>query len=212
MIKLKQLILEKTLYHGTITDFIPSIEKYGLIPSVGEFVKTMYDLSDYDVDPDDYFQELIFATDKEQIEKAVTAISFQIGHKLGKDLHDITDEEFIKYGAIVVIQDGDEYFEQRPDKDERYVEYPYAVEPNDYYSEHIIRADYILTGNAMIRFLKRYNVWPRTFSDVSIKNKKEFLIKLAIKKNPQLSKDSILKTINSWDDKKINQTYRKYRS
>ena len=50
MIKLKSLITEKTLYHGTIIDNVCSIKNYGLIPSVGEFVKDAYDLSGYEED------------------------------------------------------------------------------------------------------------------------------------------------------------------
>ena len=36
----QQILSEKTLYHGTIVDNIPSIKQNGLIPTIGAFVKT----------------------------------------------------------------------------------------------------------------------------------------------------------------------------
>lgn len=35
MIRLKELISEKTLYHGTIINNVKNIEKYGLVPTAG---------------------------------------------------------------------------------------------------------------------------------------------------------------------------------
>jgi len=122
MIKLKSLITEKTLYHGTTIDNVGSIKKYGLTPLVGEFVKTAYDMSGYgeDIDPDDYFKELVFATDKKQLDKALTAMTAQIAYKLKKDFHDITDGEIERYGVLVVIKNGDSVMQYKKNDDGTY--------------------------------------------------------------------------------------------
>ena len=95
----KSLLTEKTLYHGTIIDNINSIKKYGLIPSVGEFVRNSYesDVIGCNGDPDYYLKNLVFSTDKQQLDKAINAITAQIAQKLNKGFHDVTDDEFIKY-------------------------------------------------------------------------------------------------------------------
>ena len=210
MIKLKSLLIEKTLYHGTIIDHAKNIEKYGLLPSVGEFVKHAYDMSGYgeDIDPDDYLTDLVFATDKEQLEKAVTAITAQVAYKLKKDFHDVTDEEIIRNGALAIIKDGESVMNFRPEHDDKH-EYPYTVEPRDFYSDDSIGVDYVLTGNKMISILKRYKAWPRyhAFGNINANYKKDFLIKQAIKRNPTKSKNEILKIINSWDEKTTNRYY-----
>lgn len=211
MIKLKSLLIEKTLYHGTIIDHVKSIEKYGLIPSVGEFVRNAYggsiDVIDNEIS--EYFKELVFATDKEQLEKAVTSITAQVGIKLNKDFHDVTDEEFVKNGALVIIKDGESIMNFRPENDEKQ-EYPYTVEPRDFYSDDTIGVDYVLTGKKMISVLKRYKAWPRyhVFGNIDMKYKKDYLIKQAIKRNPKKSKDEILKIVNSWNEEIINKYYR----
>lgn len=217
MIKLKQLITEKTLYHGTLIDNASDIEQFGLIPSVGEFVKNAYDMSGYsdegeEIDPDDYLQDLVFATDKEQLDKAVTAITAQIAHKFNKGFHDVTSQEFIRNGALVIIKDGDSAMTHRnSDQDETH---PHTVEPGDYYSENHIPVDYVLTGNKMIAILKRYGVWPRNyqFADVDVNDKMDVLIKAAIRRNPTRTKEEILKIIKTWDNKTIDSYYNKIQS
>jgi hypothetical protein len=210
MLRLKNLILlsEKTLYHGTLIDNVPSIKRYGLLPSVGKFVKNAYDMSEYDVDEENYLKELVFATEKKQLGKAVVAITAQISYKLNKGLHDVTDDEFIKHGAIAVIKDGDDLMSYRTDTDND--SHPYTAEPGDYYSEDYIGVDYILTGNKMISLLEKYGEWPRDFGKVPVKTKKEFLIRLAIKRNPTKNKMAILNIINSWNDKLIDSYYNKH--
>ena len=213
MIKLKQLLVEKTLYHGTTIDNVRGIEAFGLLPSVGKFVKDAYDMSGYgeDIDPDDYLKELVFSADKKQLKNAVTAITAQVAIKLSKGFHDVTDQEFVHYGALVIIKDGEQVMNHREEDENHNDDHPYTVEPGDYYSEDNIPVDYILTGQKMISIFKRYNVWPRhhVFGGVDIKYKKDFLIKQAIKRNPTRQKSKILKIINSFDEKTINRYYEK---
>ena len=213
-IKLKTLLIEKTLYHGTIIDNVRSIERYGLIPSVGKFVQDAYDMSGYgeDINEDDYLKELVFATDKTQLDKAVTAITAQVAQKLGKNFHDVTDSEFLRNGALVVIKDGEQVMSHKDDDNDR-EEHPYTVEPGDYYSEENIGVDFVLTGNKMVNVLKRYDLWPRhsTYGDIDANRMKDFIVKLAIKKNPDKSREQNLQIIDTWDEKKLKDTYQKVR-
>jgi hypothetical protein len=149
----------RTLYHGTVIDHKRDIEDWGLIPSVGAFVEEMY--GDYDPD------ELVFMADKEGLDSALTAMVKQISFKLGKGMHDVTDEEIKRYGLLAKLDvdlDDDYYdIQQRPRnyEEEGYEEYPTTVEPGDYYSESPVSVDAVLTGSAMIRVLKRHGLIPR---------------------------------------------------
>jgi hypothetical protein len=115
----KQILNEKTLYHGTIIQNLPSIQQNGLMPTIGDFVKNMY-AGAVDGDVMDYLEEILYATDKKQIDKARTAIVYQIANKLGKTYHSVTNEEFEKYGALAVVKNGDEYFDFHSEKDQYY--------------------------------------------------------------------------------------------
>lgn len=204
----KNFLYENTLYHGTLIDFVPSIKRVGLVPSVGEFVKNAYGEAADDIELD----ELVFAANKEGLHKAVSAITAQVAHKLNKDFHDVTDEEFIKHGALVKIWDGDLDMEHRPRGDENYYgTHPYTVEPGDYYSFGNVSADEILTGNKMITVLKRYGSWPRDFGPNKEKTMRYFLIRLAIKRNPNKTPKEIVKTIMEWDNRTIESYYYKYK-
>lgn len=166
MIKLKSLLVEKTLYHGTITDFIPSIKKQGLLPTVGQFVRNAYagSVDNIDDEVSEYLKDLVFATDKKQLDKAVTAITAQIGIKLNKDFHSVTDEEFRQHGALAIIRDGDSVMNHRAKDDENYYgQHPFTVEPGDYFSDEYVDVDYILTRDKLLSFLKRLGRWPRKY-------------------------------------------------
>jgi hypothetical protein len=191
MIKLKSLLTEKTLYHGTTVANLKSIERSGLVPSVGKFVAVSYD----DAVEAGLAKELIFATDKQQLDKAVSAATAQIADQMGKYFHDVTDDEFYRRAAIIKIYDGESLFQQRPEGDER-DEHPYTVEPGDYYSEDYIIPDEILTGQRMIRLLKRYGVWPRAYMFSRGENPlRGELMRLALKYHKNIPKEKIKQAI-----------------
>lgn len=200
----KSILAEKTLYHGTTTNNVSNIKNIGIVPDVGEFVRNAYGYEPNEVD----YEDLVFAADKEGLDKAVTAITAQVAYKLGKDFHDVTDDEFIRNGALIKIEDGDIDLEYRPKDDEK-GEYPFTVEPGDYYSRGSVHADEILTGNKMITVLKRYKAWPRTYGPDKIKGMKYSLIRLAVKKNPGKPPRQIASIINKWDNRTIEQYYYK---
>ena len=155
----EKLLTEKTLYHGTIIHNIPSIKKYGLLPTIGDFVKTAY-AGAVDDDVMEYLEELLFATDKKQLETARTAIIQHIAYKLNKTHHEVTNEEFKKYGALAVIKNGDEYFDLHSEEDQYYGSAPLGVETDDYYTRDEIEPDYILTGNKLTSFFRKFNLYP----------------------------------------------------
>lgn len=153
------LITEKTLYHGTIVNNIASIKDNGLLPTIGDFVKTMY-AGSVDDNIEDYLEELLYATDKKQLNKAVTAIIYHIANKLNKSYHSVTNDDFERYAALAVIKNGDEFFNHNTE-DNEYLNYiPIGVEQNDYYTNDIITPDYILTGKKLLAFLKKYDLFP----------------------------------------------------
>jgi hypothetical protein len=128
--------------------------------------------------------------------------------------HDVTDEEFIAYGAILKIEDGETRFQRRPDKDEKedfYASYPSTVEPGDYYSEDNIGVDSIITGNAMTRLLKRYHLWPRAYGGKSeLDNRKKLLIKMAIKHHKDKDPKDIVKKVISLSPKETDDFFYRY--
>jgi len=156
----KLMLHEKTLYHGTLIDNVPSIQVNGLIPTIGEFVRDTYTGAS-EMDIEDYVQELVFATDKKQLSNAVTAITAQIAKKLKKSFHDVTDDDFLKYGALAIIKNGDKIFDYKSDDDNDYRSNSASIESGDYYSDEIVEPDFILSGNKLGTYLKKFNLFPR---------------------------------------------------
>ena len=164
-----KLATARTLYHGTTIDNYDSIKNVGLVPDTGNFVRDSYQ-SEYEAagvefDPVD----VTYATDKDDLAKAVTAMQYAVSKKLGRGYHDISLNELKGFGMLVIIKEGEEYMERRPveetgpwgdwqgETDNRYP----SVEPGDYFSEDVQGPVQILIGNKMEKFLKRFGVWPK---------------------------------------------------
>jgi len=167
-------IAEKTLYHGTIIDHAPSIKEVGLIPSIGQFVQNAYggEYAAAGLDIEDVCAELSFATDKENLENAVTAMIHHITKKLNKEWGSVTTNDIRNHGMLVKIKgcpgpaEPPSPWEQRPEEYDMEWEMEaeerglHSVEPGDYYTEHPtggIDNGYIelITGSALIRFLNK---------------------------------------------------------
>jgi hypothetical protein len=197
---------EKTLYHGTVLDHEPSMRKIGIVGTVGPFVQSAYGDDDHPDFTDD--DDLAFAADKSSLGKAVTAMIYQIGHTLGKDLHDVTDNDIRNHGLIVKINDQDDSIPQRPNRndgknnsgsDYDYTDYPRAVEPGDYYASQL-PAHQFLKGTTLIRFLKRMNEWPRNWGPANPKSQNHLkgkLTNLALKHHPDKPKQDVLAKVHS---------------
>ena len=207
MIRLKRLLIEKTLYHGTTIDNAKQIEKHGLVPQAGDFVSHAYDAAELEL------PELVFAAEKKALDSAVTAATQHIANKLKKDFHDVTDEEFARHAAILKIYDGEEYFKHKSDKKNDYTDYPGTVETGDYYTDDVILPDEILTGAGMLKLLKRYRLWPRNYmfsnSEESAKQKRNVLIKYLIKKYPDREKRDMITYVMKMDKETVEKNFSK---
>jgi len=165
-----------TLYHGTIADNKQSIKDFGLEPQVGPWVQEVLSgATDEDIDYDDH--GLVFAADKERFGMAVYSMLHHIGRKLNKSASDVTEDEVRSHGLLVMIKDGEEYFEKRPPSsdwpdyddtwDRRQEEISYetgnplwAVEPEDWFSLEGAPADILLTGNKLLKYITRRGEYP----------------------------------------------------
>ena len=215
----------KTLYHGTSIDNYDSIQNVGLVPDVGNFVRDSYqsDYEDANVEFDP--TPLVYATDKEDLDKAVTAMAYAVTKMLGRHtLHDITLDELKNNGMLVIIKEGQEYMEQRPweetgpwgdwqgETDNRYP----AVEPGDYYSEDA-QDGHILTGDKMVGFLLKKGLWPPSYLKESVEETRKQLLTMAIRyhvKEAPERKDEIIQSVqervNNLNDEEVNQQYNAY--
>jgi hypothetical protein len=154
------LIVENTLYHGTVVDNEPTIRQYGLVGgwhgTLGSFVKDAYGGEHEEPTEED---EVVYAADKHSLKKAVNAMVHHIGKKLNKSFHDVSDNDIRNHGLLVIIKDND----LKPhDPDEMHDRLPIGVEPGDYYDSSMA-ADLFLRGSSLLRFLRRYNQWPRNW-------------------------------------------------
>lgn len=152
----ESLLLEstpRTLYHGTLRKFIPSIVQHGLWPSVGDFTSTMYEIEE-----DSDFPELVFAADKRGMASCFSAIAWLIKKHYGKRY---TVDLIKRYGALCILRRAEEDFTYRPkDNDDNhpnhYMDHPSQAEGGDYYSEDGILIDAVLTGNKMLQYFAKY--------------------------------------------------------
>lgn len=228
---LKEVFLtERTLYHGTIIDHKKSIEDFGVKTSVGDWVMDSYRIGfDSDFTEEEVGEALggiTFAADKEEMDKAVGAMTFHIAKKLGKDYGDVTLEDIKNHGMLVIFKEIDdkEALRQPEDKEDTgwfrhpkdmedisfYAQHPISVEPGDYYFKSedgdAIGFDNILTGNKMIDFLRR-NGALKYFDE----DKKRELIKLAIKyyKNKR-TRQEIINKVNQLSPERIRSMLATY--
>lgn len=149
----------RTLYHGTLKEYLPEIERHGLNPTVGDFVLNFYDPSgDEGYDPEyDSLEPLLFAAAKGDLQRCVNAIV----HRLrAKGLRG-TCKEVIEHGAIIVIRDEDDQFYHRdhdPDYRGLAQDHPVQVEPGDYYAMEEAVPAYIVTGKRLRDLLRRERI------------------------------------------------------
>lgn len=145
------LLIEKNLYHGTIKDHRRSIERRGLIPDVGDFVKDAYpDYRDGELDA------VVFAADNAQFRGAANALQTHVAKKLGKRFHDVTEEDVRKHGLLAVFRDDSqfEFFDPDDVYGPEIERHPRQAEPGDYYARYSVDPDFMLVGNKLVNFLR----------------------------------------------------------
>lgn len=227
-IAFKKLAKDMTLYHGTSINRAKSIMENGLIPQVGDWVRNSYGTHmDLDSDSEDYAGmyeapnfDITFATDKSQIGKAVGGMIAAIAAEEGKDFHDVTPEDIRASGAIIVINEAydpnlgndNSSWNKKPEKYdeewEMYNNYPTA-EPGDYINENAVSASRILSGEPMIRLLRKHNEWPiiHGLNDIAGAGKRELLIKMVRKENSDVDIKEIINKIDNLNAKQIDDYY-----
>lgn len=192
----------KTLYHGTLKEFLPSILSMGATPTVGDFTRNAY--SEYR-EAGIELPNLLFAADKSGLGKCISAI---MGALESKGIR-LTPESFFNNAAIIVFKQGEEDFDYRSEKE---FDHHYAtVEPEDYYREYGLIPDYVLTGNKLKTFLRnnRINLAYR-FSNLDQGGERNRAIKDIIKLEPSVDKKSLLAM--STDDLKQYLVKLKYKN
>lgn len=144
---------ERTLYHGTLVEYLPEIMAIGLQPRIGDFTRRAYDV--YDDYGDVALPKLVFAADKASLRKCLSAI---IGQMWVKN-YPITDESFFRHAAIVVIRGNSDFDRREEDDDYWDADRRETVEPGDFFTDRSVYPDYALTGARLRAFLRRYGVW-----------------------------------------------------
>jgi hypothetical protein len=204
----------RTLYHGTTVDNEASIRQHGLVGGVGGFVADTYGL-DYDAED---IPALVFAANKQEISKALGAMTKHVGIKLGKNMHDVTDNDILNHGLLVIIYDVEDQVERRPEKREDegfYAEYPLTVEPGDYFSEDL-PADKFVKGRSLLRLLGRYGAWPRTWGgsesdeQARLSKMRGELVARWLRQNPEKTRQEALNLVQGLSDDKVMQYFRQY--
>ena len=174
----------RSLYHGTLIDHMPDIERSGLQPGVGGFTSDAYDLDEdgnYKQGPnaeDQYspaelgIRPVVFMADKKRLDHSLNAIRHNVANKLGKGFHDITPQDVQDHGLLVKYkgqmgkqdppanyvydEQHEEPFENLHDKGT----HPYQAEPGDFYSESPITNLQYIHGPAMMRVFKQNGSLP----------------------------------------------------
>lgn len=199
----------RTLYHGTSSERARKIEQEGLEPQVGDLVQTAYgddaDSIGYDFEP------LVFAGDKEALQRGVYSAML---HAIQAEGHDITDAEqaIRNWGALVILKDGDEVMDHRPETEDPYgySDHPLQVETGDYYSREGLVPDHILTGPTLVRYLKRNGVnmarWTKPFSE----QKRNALVGMVRRAHPDVPVEKILEKVDALTFEQFHKSWDYY--
>ncbi len=218
--KIVKVATARTLYHGTSIDNYDSIKNIGLVPDTGDFVTDSYageyDAAGVEFDPVD----VTYATDKDNLMKAFTAMQYSVSKMLKKEYHNVSINELKNYGMLVIMKKGGEDFEQRPWEEtgpwkdwqgETDNIYP-GVEPGDYFSEYSQKG-HILIGNKMMEFFRKNGIDMVNNIEEIRKKLLTIAIRYHIKENPELKEQiiqDITQKINSLDEDGVRENYKLY--
>ncbi len=154
----------RTLYHGTLKEFVPDIMDFGLLPQVGKFTAHAYQEYREAGIP---LEDVVFAADRTGLYKCISAIIGQMRHQYPQwDQHtgtdDITSDDFYRHAALLVLKRAEKRWQHRP-QDDLAGYHPPQVEPGDYYIRGADLPNFVLTDNKLRNFLRRNNVRLETF-------------------------------------------------
>ena len=125
---------QRTLYYGTLKEFVPDIMDFGLLPQVGKFTAHAYQEYEEAGIP---LEDVVFAADRAGLYKCISAIIVQMRHQYRQwDQHtgtdDITVDDFYRHAALLVIKRAEKRWQRRSENDLA-GDHPSTVEPGDYY-------------------------------------------------------------------------------
>ena len=213
----------RTLYHGTVIDNRASIERDGLLPIIGDFVADFYG-SEYALEGDDkevdsegsppVIRGVVFAADKGGIDAATGAMQYHVGRKLGKYRQDVTRDDLVQHGMLVIIKDvepeedrygveEDRWYQARSEEDRGfYAEYPGSVEPGDWFmtGERGSTIDAVLTGRKMVRFLERHGAFKH-----AAWNQRRQLIREKVKQHGDENRRRIVEQVQNQTDQQVSE-------
>jgi len=209
----KWLLSERTLYHGTVVDNEESIRKHGLQGGwhgpLGSFVAQHYNDEDYGKPTED--DEVVFLTDKEQLGKAVTGMVHHIGEKLGKDFHDVSDNDIRNHGLLVIVKDSNVEPYSPYDAKWGSQNFPRGAEEGDYMTPSA-GADLFLKGAALLRFLRQHGQWPRDWGVGNQRNRRDQLegqlITIVLKAHPNMPRERVIAKVRGLNDKELEKYLR----
>jgi len=149
----------RTLYHGTLKQFVPDIMDFGLLPQVGKFTAHAYDEYRQHGIP---LENVVFAADRNGLNKCVSAIIGQMRHTYPQwnphtGTQKITARDFYDHAALLVIKQGEKRFQHRAE-DDFGADHPHTVEPGDYYTRGADLPDMVFTNDRLRNFLRRNQV------------------------------------------------------
>lgn len=149
----------KVLFHASHVGNLDSIKNFGVMPMHGEIVDTLEVYQQYQEWEEELTELAFFSPENPGF------VNWQVANYLGKDMWDTTVDDIRKYGVVTVLYPWnhaeDIYCSQGDgtaknlDGEEIY-DVPGHVESVDCFSFEVIEPDMILTGDALINFLKKY--------------------------------------------------------
>lgn len=154
------------LYHGTLLRHLPSIERDGLIPGIGEFTRKAYGENARGVIP------AVFMADEEGLERVVHALVAAVmgeitdeddeRYEIGPYYH-FNDALFFKYAALAEIEPS-HTFVRAGSPSVGGVE-PEQAEDGDWYSLSPVVPLRVLTGDELAAFFAERGLTPSSIND-----------------------------------------------
>jgi hypothetical protein len=202
----------RTLYHGTLRQYVPMIMQIGLMPTVSGFTERAYGAY---IRKGIELPAMVFAADRTGLGKCVSAIVGAMEQAGIADREEGHTESFFRHGAIIVLKHAAESFKHRPDEPPSLdphppsKDHPVSVETNDYYREEGIKPSFAIMGDRLRSFLRRHGQMLDNHQWFDRKAMITQLITLVSKRNPGQDMDSIVDRIRRKSDSQLIAYWRR---